>query len=278
MVGLLRKWWGEFFDAVEDVEQESRAAQAERDPRRLNGAVIGVVMVGCLSLSLLEYYGSSGDYKILEPLFGLFVDKPQDLMGDVFRRGDRAELYRLAYWSLATIACYFLLPAIYIKVVLREKISDYGLRTKGTLSHAWIYFAMYLAVLPFVVAVAFTEPFQRTYPFYNNAGMSPYDFLAWQVLYAAQFFSLEFFFRGFLIHGVRSRFGYYAVLLSVVPYCMIHFGKPLPETLGAVIAGLVLGTISIFTRNIWLGVLIHVSVAVTMDLLSLTIQGKWFWQ
>ncbi len=91
-----------------------------------------------------------------------------------------------------------------------------------------------------------------------------------------QFFSLEFFFRGFLIHGTRARYGYYAILLSVVPYCMIHFGKPLPETLGAIVAGLALGTISLFTRSIWLGVLIHVSVAVSMDLLSLAIQGKLF--
>ena len=276
MVGLLRRWWGQFFDAVADVELESRRAQAEQDPRRLDGAVIGVATIACVSLALLEYYGSSTDYKILEPLVGLFVERPQDVMRDIFRRGDRAELFRLAYWSAATFLLYFLLPALYVKGILREKLADYGLRTKGTLSHAWIYFSMYLAVLPFVVAVAFTEPFQRTYPFYNNAGASIGDFLAWELLYAAQFFSLEFFFRGFLIHGARSRFGYYAVLLSVVPYCMIHFGKPLPETLGAVIAGLVLGTISMFTRNIWLGVLIHVSVAVTMDLLSLTIQGKWF--
>ena len=133
---------------------------------------------------------------------------------------------------------------------------------------------MYLVVLPFVVFVSRTPSFQKMYPFYDFAHRSPTDFFLWQAVYALQFFSLEFFFRGFLIHGLRHRFGYYAIVFSVVPYCMIHFGKPMPETLGAIIAGLALGTLSLFSGSIWLGVAIHVSVAVSMDVLSLLAQGK----
>ena len=55
----------------------------------------------------------------------------------------------------------------------------------------------------------------------------------------------------------------------IVPYCMIHYGKPLPETLGAIGAGLMLGTLAMRTRSIWGGVLIHVGVATTMDVLAL---------
>lgn len=275
-VDILKRWWNDFWGAVATVEVESQQDQQARDPRILDWGVTAVVVLGCICLSILEYYGSSGDYKVLEPLVGLFIDDAEGAMKKVFRRGDRAELYRLAYWSLSTFVFYFLIPAFYVKVVAREKLVDYGLRVRGVLSHTWIYIAMYIIVMPFVVAVAFTEPFQRTYPFYDNAHKSLYDFFAWQFLYTLQFFSLEFFFRGFLIHGTRARFGYYAILLSVVPYCMIHFGKPLPETIGAIIAGLALGTISMFTRSIWLGVAIHVSVALSMDFLSLLIQGKIF--
>ena len=55
----------------------------------------------------------------------------------------------------------------------------------------------------------------------------------------------------------------------IIPYCMIHYGKPLPETLGAIGAGILLGTIAMRTRSIWGGVIIHVAVAVTMDVLAL---------
>lgn len=275
-MNVLRKWWGEFWSHVAAVEDESHHAQATRDRARLDWPLVLVVVVGCVCLSILEYYGASGDYKVLRPIVGLFSDDPKGVMREIFRKGDRAELFRLAYWSITTSIFYFIVPALTVKFILKESLRDYGLRLHGILKHAWIYLVMYLAVMPFVVAVAFTEPFQKTYPFYDNAHASVIDFLAWEALYILQFFSLEFFFRGFLLHGTRARFGYYAILFSVVPYCMIHFGKPLPETLGAVIAGLALGTISLFTRSIWLGVLIHVSVAVSMDLLSLGIQGKLF--
>lgn len=275
-MNVLRKWWGEFWGNVAAVEQESRRAQASADPAKVNWRLVLVVVVGCVCLAILEYYGASGDYKILRPVVGLFHDHPRRFMREVFRRGDRAELFRLAYWSITTFIFYFIVPAVMVKLFLKESLRDFGLRTRGILKHAWIYAAMYFAVIPFVVAVAFTEPFQKTYPFYGNAGASLVDFLAWEALYILQFFSLEFFFRGFLIHGTRARFGYYSIFLSVVPYCMIHFGKPLPETLGAVVAGLALGTISLFTRSIWLGVMIHVSVAVSMDLLSLGIKGDLF--
>ena len=276
MIERLRIWRNDFQRSVAVVEDESRQLLLSTDRSRLDWGLLGVVVVGSICLSVLEYYGSSSDYKALAPFLGLFVDEPDKLLREVFRRGERAELWRLAYWSAATWVFYFAVPALFVKVFLREKLVDYGLRVRGILDHAWIYFAMYMLVMPAVVAVAFTEPFQKTYPFYGNAHTSLTDFLLWELFYAAQFFSLEFFFRGFLIHGTRARFGYYAVLLSVVPYCMIHFGKPLPETIGAIIAGLVLGTISLFTRSIWLGVAIHVSVAVSMDLLSLAIQGKIF--
>jgi len=84
-----------------------------------------------------------------------------------------------------------------------------------------------------------------------------------------QFIALEVFFRGFLLHGLRRALGANAIFVMVVPYCMIHFQKPMPETFGAIGAGLILGTLALRTRSIWGGVLIHVGVAMTMDVLAL---------
>lgn len=55
----------------------------------------------------------------------------------------------------------------------------------------------------------------------------------------------------------------------VVPYCMIHFGKPWPEALSSIAAGILLGTIALRTRSIWIGFFIHESVAFSMDLVAL---------
>ncbi|HEU4536005.1 MAG TPA: CPBP family intramembrane glutamic endopeptidase, partial [Polyangiaceae bacterium] len=84
---------------------------------------------------------------------------------------------------------------------------------------------------------------------------------------------LEFFFRGFLLHGCRRRFGPYAIFVMVVPYCMIHYGKPYLEANGAVLAGVVLGTLAMKTRSIYAGLCVHVAVALGMDVAVLTARG-----
>jgi len=130
-----------------------------------------------------------------------------------------------------------------------------------------VYGLFYLFMVPFLLAVSQTDSFQHTYPFYRLVpGESLWPrFLAWEALYALQFLSLEFFFRGFLVHGARRQFGAYCIFAMMVPYCMIHFGKPLLETCGAIGAGIILGFMSLKTRSIWLGAALHVAVAWTMD-------------
>ncbi len=68
--------------------------------------------------------------------------------------------------------------------------------------------------------------------------------------------------------------GSHAIWAMMVPYCMIHFGKPWPETVAAIVAGLALGTLALRYRSIWAGFLVHVSVAVSMDVASLIQRGE----
>ena len=95
----------------------------------------------------------------------------------------------------------------------------------------------------------------------------------WWVLYGIQFAALEFFFRGFLVHGLEPRLGFLAVLVMVIPYTMIHFTKPVLEAFGGMGGGFILGSLSLKTRSVWWGVALHAAIALTMDLLSLGHKG-----
>jgi membrane protease YdiL (CAAX protease family) len=148
-------------------------------------------------------------------------------------------------------------------------VRDYYVTPRGFFKHLWIYAVMFVAFLPIVIIASVNESFRETYPFYRMANRSHVDLWSWEALYVAQFISLEFFFRGFLLEGLRRVIGSNAIFVMIVPYCMIHYGKPMPETFGAIGAGLVLGTLAMRTRSIWGGVLIHVGVAMTMDVLAL---------
>jgi membrane protease YdiL (CAAX protease family) len=111
--------------------------------------------------------------------------------------------------------------------------------------------------------------FGSYYPFYKQSSRSWYDLLSWEAMYFAQFFGLEVFFRGFLLGALRRSFGSGAIFAMAVPYCMIHFGKPFLEANGAIVAGIALGSLSMKTKSIYQGFLVHITVAGLMDWLAL---------
>ena len=186
-----------------------------------------------------------------------------------------AHFYRPLYWASIISLSYLVLPIICIKWIFKENFADYGLSFKGSLTYYRLYLLMLVIMIPLVVYFSATDSFLQTYPFYKvPPGESLFPrFFIWEVFYFFQFFALEFLFRGFLLHGTKHRFGFYAIFFMTVPYCMIHFGKPMPETIAAIIAGVVLGYMSLKSRNIWMGVFVHCSVAFMMDFAALSRKG-----
>jgi membrane protease YdiL (CAAX protease family) len=144
-----------------------------------------------------------------------------------------------------------------------------GLRARGFFTHAWIYGLFLVVVLPLMLIVSHQPDFGSYYPFYKTSSRSWFDFLAWEGMYFVQFFALEMFFRGFWLGALRRSFGSGAIFAMVVPYCMIHFGKPFFEANGAIVAGIALGSLSMKTRSIYQGFLVHITVAGLMDWLAL---------
>ncbi|MGZ4049488.1 MAG: CPBP family glutamic-type intramembrane protease [Bacteroidia bacterium] len=235
------------------------------------------VMLICVtvafSLTMIKYLG---EYKfLLLFLKNIGLTDFSNSFEDLMTINSNAALYRLIYWACNVIFFYVIPPFILIKFVFKEKFSDYGLSIKGAFKDYKIYVIMLCVMIPLVLFFSRTESFQARYPFYDVKKGEPFypNLFCWEIVYFVQFFALEFFFRGFLLHGTKQQFGYYSVFVMTIPYCMIHFGKPFPETIAAIIAGIVLGTLSLKSRSIWLGVAIHFSVAITMDLCSLWQKG-----
>jgi membrane protease YdiL (CAAX protease family) len=233
------------------IDDETERAPGEAG--RTSLVVLMVLLTAAASLTLQEYLGGHDAY---ERWF------PPD--------GSRYwELRGYAWWSGWRVIGYVGIPMLVLACLPGQRICDYHVSLRGFFHHLWIYALLFALVLPAVLLASTTQAFRQTYPFYRIANRSYIDLVLWELLYAAQFLSLEFFFRGFLLHGLRRALGANAIFVMLVPYCMIHYGKPLPETLGAIGAGLILGTLAMRTRSIWGGVLIHVGVATTMDVLAL---------
>lgn len=251
---------------------ESAEKEIKRD-HKPDYKVMLICVTVAFSLTMIKYLG---DPKfLLQFLQNVGCDGLANSFDDLTTINPNAELYRLIYWAGNVIFFYLVPPFILIKLVYKEKFSDYGLSLKGAFKDNKIYVAMLCFMIPLVLFFSRTESFQARYPFYDlQQGESLYpNLFIWEIVYFIQFFALEFFFRGFMLHGTKQRFGFYSVFVMTIPYCMIHFGKPFPETIAAIVAGVVLGTLSLKSRSIWLGVAIHYSVAITMDICSLWQKG-----
>lgn len=185
----------------------------------------------------------------------------------------------LAWWVAVVTVFYFLIPVISIKYFYRGRLADYGLTFRIEPGFAKLFLSVLTVMLPVVYLVSLTDSFTAKYPFLKIYDGEPYlgtTLLVWELIYLVQFFGLEFFFRGFLVHSLRPALGIYSIFAMTVPYCMIHFGKPPAETFAAIVAGVFLGWLSYRNGNIWMGLLLHATVAFSMDVLALYNKGLLF--
>jgi membrane protease YdiL (CAAX protease family) len=259
-----------------EAERERKAYLKSQNSVGPDWQVVGVLVLVAVVLSLQEYLLRPAEYAgflhWLERSFSGMINAETWMSLENYSFGF------LLYWACGQTLLYVVPPLIFIRFVCKKSLGDYGVKLNGVFSLWWMYFLMLAVMVPIVFVASRCEGFQATYPFFEPFPNEPLwpRFWIWEGAYYLQFVGLEFFFRGFLLHGIRRQFGAYAIFVMMVPYCMIHFGKPMPETFAAIAAGIILGFMSLKTRSIWMGAALHVSVALTMDTCALWRAGKLF--
>jgi len=197
-------------------------------------------------------------------------------LGEFIAHSPENNLPALGWWGAVVTVFYFFIPALCIKYLYGESLSKYGLNLRIESGFAKLFAVAIAIMIPVVYLMSLTGSFAAKYPFLKIYNGEPYigtTLLAWELIYFVQFFGLEFFFRGFLVHSLKPALGIYSIFAMTVPYCMIHFGKPPAETLAAIGAGIFLGWLSYRNGNIWLGLLLHCTVAFSMDIMALYNKG-----
>lgn len=184
-------------------------------------------------------------------------------------------LHRSVAWAGIQIFAYLILPVI-VCIIFRINLATVGWSIRGLKEHWRPYAGILFVALPAVVAVSFSSEFQAKYPLLEVRDGSQIDLaqmLIWWAFYAVQFLAIESFFRGFLVLGLADAFGMNAVLIAMLPYLAIHFSKPPLEAAASIVGALIMGILALRSRSIWLGVVVHIAVAGTMDVSSLLQKG-----
>ena len=226
---------------------------------------IVVLLVTPVLISLLWYYGRMPFYrKVIAPTF--FPDLSPETTG----------LVAYYYLAVVSIITRLLIPMGIIVFVFRERLRDFGFRVRGTAGLARVYLGLLAFMLPILFYVSSLPGYQAKYPMYAHAGASWKALLLYELSYFFVFLSGEAFWRGFMVHALAPRFGLYGLAIMSIPYAMIHFGKPFTESMGAIITGVVLGYLSLKHRSFWLGVALHATIGVSMDVFCLWRKGLLF--
>lgn len=278
-----------FLETWRELDDEAAAYRAEHG-RTDAGTVAYVYIVAaiCLTLSDLNYLGGenaswtlinwldSPNAPVEHPIAWFFLGWLTPESGSI-AYSEYLRLWHLVYWVMVKVIAYLVIPSIAIAVHPRLSFRAIGFNTEGIASHFRIYGVLFIPVLIAVIIVSFTDEFTLYYPFYEESMRSPFDFWIWEGFYILQFFALEFLFRGFMLQPARRSMGASCIVAMMLPYVMIHFGKPITETFAAVLAGVILGTLALKTRSIWAGFYLHVSVALSMDIASNLQKGGVAW-
>jgi hypothetical protein len=263
------------------MEQNGLSLGGLREELRRERASLAVLVYVALALAVTEYFLLPG------AVFELFPAAAVSLAPGVHYgawglapAGTNAPwwgtLFPWAWWSGGLFVVWVVLPLGLARLQgLHPR--DLGLSAGGSAGKWPVYVAMLVLVTPAVLWAAGRESFTTMYPFLRPEYCQVWSWrllLCFWGLYALQFFSVEFFFRGWMVFSLERRYGMGAVWIMLVPYCAIHFHKPLPETLGSILAGAALGYVALRTRSIWGGWCVHVIVALGMDVLSLARGGR----
>ncbi len=256
------------FSRYRDHLAQFHRSLLQPDQQLLEWRPIVMLLTAALSLLLMHYMKYSS---VLHGYLLYFVQEDGSMasLATALLRSEFYQLYQHLWWGSWLLLGYLIIPLLVIKWLFRDAIGEYGIAWGDTHRYLLWYGALAGLILIFAWFASARTDFANHYPFYRLASRSWFDLLAWEVIYIIQFISLEFFFRGFMLNAAKRTFGLYAIFIMMLPYLMLHFQKPWLEASGALFFALILGYLALHSRSIWGGVMVHVSIALGMDMMAL---------
>lgn len=230
------------------------------------GGEPSVILCGASAVLIISHYqGGTGYYRVL--------------FGSRFDSHPAAVAYPFFWWFGASIVLYLVVPLLLAFATRGSWNRAYGL-SLGDWKAGLLTTALFLVVMMPAAWVASKLPsFAGQYPL---AGRGAYLvtvggktqvsyglFALYEAAYFLYFVGWEFLYRGWMLNGLLPRFGRGgALLVQMVPFAVMHLGKPELEALGSIVAGLALGVLALRTRSFWYGAVVHGLIAVWMDCLA----------
>jgi hypothetical protein len=177
-------------------------------------------------------------------------------------------LWEYLYWFAGDFITFFILPVIIVKLVLKESLKDYGITAGDYKAGVKMTFLFLAIMIPIIWTVSASSEFADSYPLLYDTKLSWRVFIIFEAGLMLYLIAWEFIWRGFMLFGLKEKFGYYSVLIQMIPFLILHNGKPAAETFSAILGGIALGILALRTGSFFYGIIIHAGIMFTIDLVS----------
>lgn len=215
-----------------------------------------IIFISSIILFILSWYYSNP--KFLSSVF-LFPKSFSIIYED---------LSAYSLWFLVDSLLFFVVPGIIIKTLFKESLRDYGVKLGNSKLGVVILIISNLFLIPIIYFVSSSKTFSNYFPLMESATYNLIVFLSYEALFIIFIFAWEFIFRGYMLFGLEKKFGIYSIFIQMVPFVLLHIGKPFPETFFAVFGAIFLGYLALRTRSIMYGFLIHAFILISLDIIA----------
>jgi len=222
--------------------------------KSLNRKVV-IIFISIAMLQTISWYYTSRSFFRLN-------------LAELFKPNENISLIEYFYWFIGDFFTLLIVPVLIIKLLLKEKLSNFGFQI-GDYKTGLKYSSLFiLFMIPLIWVVSGSQSFASTYPHLQGARSNWSIFILLETGMLIYMMAWEFIWRGYMLFGLKEKFGYYAILIQMIPFLILHNGKPVLETFGAIFGGIALGILAWRTASFYYCVIIHTAVMFTIDFIS----------
>jgi uncharacterized protein len=153
---------------------------------------------------------------------------------------------------------YFILPVLVIIVFLRKNPLDFGLRPGNV--RVWIVHVGVASLVSLIVLFIASQDVS-IHRYYSKRNL---DIVTYTGDFAVKLFAWEFLFRGFMLSGLKEQFNEGSIIIQMVPFTLMHFGKPVLEIFTCIPMGLYFGFVAYRGNSFWPAFLIHLVINISL--------------
>jgi membrane protease YdiL (CAAX protease family) len=158
---------------------------------------------------------------------------------------------------ISSVIYFAILPVLTIVLILRKNPLDFGLRMGNV--RVWSFYV----VVTFVIALPILYLASRNSTLSHYYMEPQFNIVKYSLQTIIYLFGWEFIFRGFLLFGLKAKLKELIILVQMVPFVLLHIGKPETETISTILTGLYFGYVAYRGNSFWPAFIIHLFINIS---------------